>query len=207
MAELVLCDISTSNPNVFFELGVRTAVDKPVCVVRDRLTDSIPFDTRLINVHTYDPSLAPWLLDREIDALAEHLTVSAERSKGRNTLWRYFGLTTRAAFKEGESSLEEKVDLLMLQMQGLQTQERSINTAAVLAEASLEDQHVFLEEMNKTMRSSEGGRFVRFSFNPGHIIGIYEGNLPEYAKIRASILATSIGQALYLYRADQQKQG
>lgn len=206
MAELVLCDISTSNPNVFFELGIRTAVDKPVCVVKDRLTDSIPFDTSIINVHTYDPSLAPWLLEGEIDALAEHLKASAERSDGRNTLWRYFGLTTRAAFKEGESSLEEKVDFLLLQMQGLQTQERSIGTAAVVAKASLEDQHKFLEEVNKIMRR-EGGRFVGFRFEEGHVIGTYEGNLSQYARDRASILATSIGQALYLYKVDQQKEG
>jgi len=29
--DLILCDMSTLNPNVFFELGIRTAVDKPVC--------------------------------------------------------------------------------------------------------------------------------------------------------------------------------
>ena len=29
-ADHVLCDISTLNPNVFFELGIRTAVEKPV---------------------------------------------------------------------------------------------------------------------------------------------------------------------------------
>jgi hypothetical protein len=29
-ADVVLCDISTLNANVFFELGIRTAIDKPV---------------------------------------------------------------------------------------------------------------------------------------------------------------------------------
>jgi hypothetical protein len=120
--DLVLCDISTLNPNVFFELGIRTAVDKPVCIVKDSFTDRIPFDTSILNVHTYDPSLAPWLLENQINLLAEHLTASAQRSDNRNTLWRYFGLTTRAAFKEGESSLEEKVDLVLLQLQGLGVQ-------------------------------------------------------------------------------------
>src|ERR1035441_5058521 len=40
-AELVLCDISTLNPNVFFELGVRTALNNPVCYVKDDATARI----------------------------------------------------------------------------------------------------------------------------------------------------------------------
>ncbi len=40
-SDLVLCDISILNPNVFFELGVRTALNKPVCLVRDQLTADI----------------------------------------------------------------------------------------------------------------------------------------------------------------------
>jgi hypothetical protein len=124
-ADLVLCDISTLNPNVFFELGVRTAVDRPICVVKDALTDRIPFDTSIINVHTYEQSLSAWHMDKQLDALVEHLRVSAQRSEGRNALWRYFGLTTRAEFKEGGSTLEEKVDLVLLQLQGLESEARS----------------------------------------------------------------------------------
>jgi hypothetical protein len=124
-ADLVLCDISTLNPNVFFELGVRTAVDRPICVVKDALTERIPFDTSIINVHTYEPSLSAWHMDKQLNALVEHLRVSAQRSEGRNALWRYFGLTTRAAFKEGGSTLEEKVDLVLLQLQGLESEARS----------------------------------------------------------------------------------
>lgn len=30
-AALVLCDMSGLNPNVFFELGIRTAMNKPIC--------------------------------------------------------------------------------------------------------------------------------------------------------------------------------
>src|SRR4051794_9993007 len=43
-SDLVLCDISTLNPNVFFEFGIRTALDKPVCLVADSATVHIPFD-------------------------------------------------------------------------------------------------------------------------------------------------------------------
>src|SRR5690348_13500864 len=54
--DLVLCDISTLNPNVFFELGIRTSLDRPAALVRDNFTIQIPFDTGSINTHTYDAS-------------------------------------------------------------------------------------------------------------------------------------------------------
>jgi hypothetical protein len=31
----VVCDISSLNPNVMLELGIRTALNKPVIIVRD----------------------------------------------------------------------------------------------------------------------------------------------------------------------------
>jgi len=50
-ADLVLCDMSSLNPNVFFEFGIRTSLNKPVCVVKDDLTKKVPFDTGIINHH------------------------------------------------------------------------------------------------------------------------------------------------------------
>jgi len=35
-ADLVLCDMSCLNPNVFFEFGIRTSLNKPVSVVKMR---------------------------------------------------------------------------------------------------------------------------------------------------------------------------
>jgi len=71
--DLILCDMSTLNPNVFFELGIRTAVDKPVCMVVDDLTEKIPFDTSIINYHKYKSSLATWTIEGEVEALSQHL--------------------------------------------------------------------------------------------------------------------------------------
>jgi hypothetical protein len=115
-SELVLCDISCINPNVFFELGIRTAVDRPVALVRDNFTTDIPFDTGIVNFHTYNASLAPWLLPTEMEKLSSHVKESYERSEGRNPLWRYFGLTTRGAFKPEESPMEAKIDLVLHQL-------------------------------------------------------------------------------------------
>lgn len=224
-ADLVLCDISTLNPNVFFELGIRTAVDKPVCIVKDTVTEQIPFDTSIINVHTYEPSLAPWLLEDQVSAMAEHLTASAQRSDSRNTLWRYFGLTTRAAFREGESSLEEKVDLLLLQLSGSELQssqprpsstlaafrrnvtpeaERNIAAAAERS-ISVNAQMEFIDEANKI------GRHARISesrFQGNAIIASYIGSkFSEEERAQLEEVANRYGLRLYLYSKGQMPGG
>lgn len=90
-ADLVVADLSSLNPNVFFELGIRTALDRPVALVRDDRTADMPFDTQPINCYVYRSGMAVWDIAEEIAGLATHLAESARRSGGRNNLWRYFG--------------------------------------------------------------------------------------------------------------------
>ena len=69
-SDLVLCDMSTKNPNVFFELGIRTALNKPICLVKDPFLKKVPFDTAPINYHEYSPDFRKWILEGEIERLA-----------------------------------------------------------------------------------------------------------------------------------------
>jgi hypothetical protein len=127
--ELVLCDISALNPNVFFELGIRTALNKPVVIVRDSLTRAIPFDTASINTHTYDVSLRAWLIESEVDKLATHITVTAAKSEGQNPLWRFFGIQQTAQPAQIENPTEAKLDLLIAEISDLKrASERSPST-------------------------------------------------------------------------------
>lgn len=115
-AELVLCDISSLNPNVFFELGCRTALNKPVCYVMDDLTRAIPFDTGIINHHTYDHTLVPWKLEQEIEQLSAHVRASAERSEGKNKLWEYFGLQSMARASKADGDQQDRLELLLMEV-------------------------------------------------------------------------------------------
>lgn len=54
--EIVVCDVSSKNPNVMFELGMRLAFDKPVIIIKDDKT-SYTFDTGVIEHITYPSSL------------------------------------------------------------------------------------------------------------------------------------------------------
>jgi hypothetical protein len=112
-AYLVLCDMSILNPNVFFEFGIRTALDKPVALVIDDKTDRIPFDTSIINYHQYDSSLRGWLIKDEINALANHLKHTLDKGSDKNALWKYFGVAQIGAFNPENTTVEDKLDLIL----------------------------------------------------------------------------------------------
>jgi len=120
-AEIVLCDMSSLNANVFFELGIRTAIGKPVCVVKDEVTAKVPFDMTVVNYHTYGSSLASWTLNKEIEALAAHLKSCLELSAGENLLWKYFSLSQRANLTPPTQKDEthDRLQLISAQIEGL----------------------------------------------------------------------------------------
>ncbi|MBK8127665.1 MAG: hypothetical protein IPK53_01635 [bacterium] len=111
-SDLVLCDISILNPNVFFELGVRTALNKPVCLLRDSLTENIPFDTGMINHYTYDAALFSWKKEGDINLLKEHILESVKRSGAENSLWKYLGMRLHTQSSGPPLSVEEKIEYL-----------------------------------------------------------------------------------------------
>ena len=125
-ADLVLCDMSSLNPNVFFELGIRTALDRPVVLVRDSATPKLPFDINAINTHTYEVSLDPWVLNIEIPRLADHIKAATkDATKIGNSMWRYFGLTKRASPSEAaDNPIEAKVDIILQELEKSQMRER-----------------------------------------------------------------------------------
>ena len=74
-ADLVLCDMSCLNPNVFFEFGIRTSLNKPVSVVKDEVTKKVPFDTANLNYQEYKSTLNPWELGAEISKLEQNISI------------------------------------------------------------------------------------------------------------------------------------
>lgn len=53
--DMAICDLSSRNPNVLYELGIRHAFDKPVVLINDDKTERI-FDIQGISTVTYRPS-------------------------------------------------------------------------------------------------------------------------------------------------------
>lgn len=111
-SDLVLCDMSTRNANVFFELGIRTALNKPVCLVKDEHLAQAPFDTTLINHHTYRSPLALWTIREDVAVLSRHIAKSMVDGSSHNNLWSYFGLATSSRLIS-DASANEKLSLIV----------------------------------------------------------------------------------------------
>jgi DNA-binding CsgD family transcriptional regulator len=112
-SDLVLCDMSILNSNVFFEFGIRCALDKPVALVKDDKTETVPFDTGIINFHPYK-SVPKWGdSDEEINLLSEHIKDSYNKSNGHNALWKYFGVNQTGAFNPGSVTESDKLDFII----------------------------------------------------------------------------------------------
>lgn len=109
--------MSSLNPNVFFELGIRTALNRPVCMVKDDVTQTVPFDTGVVNYHSYLSSLAPWTLDEEIQKLRDHITESISRSESINKLWKHFGITNVAKEYKQEPGANPELEYIITQLE------------------------------------------------------------------------------------------
>jgi hypothetical protein len=81
-ADLVIVDLTEHNPNVLFELGMRIAFNKPVCLIRAKGTAPIFDIDHMLRVFDYNPSLWASTLLTDVPALSEFI---AETWKNKDT--------------------------------------------------------------------------------------------------------------------------
>ncbi len=75
-ADVLVAELTTKNPNVFYELGLAHALEKPVVLVSSNQED-VPFDLRHIRVILYDQTDPFWgqkLVNKLADNIQSALT-------------------------------------------------------------------------------------------------------------------------------------
>jgi hypothetical protein len=70
-SKVLVAELTTRNPNVFYELGLAHALDKPVVLVSSNEED-VPFDLKHIRVIYYDVT-DPFWGQKLIDKVAENI--------------------------------------------------------------------------------------------------------------------------------------
>ncbi|HUX65048.1 hypothetical protein [Sulfuricella sp.] len=81
-ADLVIVDLTEHNPNVLFELGMRIAFDKPVCLIRAKGTAAIFDIDHMLRVYDYNPCMWPSTLEIDVPALTEHIAETWKNKDG-----------------------------------------------------------------------------------------------------------------------------
>lgn len=198
-APLVLCDMSILNPNVFFELGIRTALNKPVCMVKDNETPVVPFDNNMINHHTYRCKLTAKELKTEIPNLTKHIRESIKTSNGGNVMWKYFGLSTAARPAEVAEGDDAKIDYL-IKMVEAQRQSENLAVHATDSAPATDDEVDFLVDRLRRVATVSGVELGEWGYNPStrelHIQHV-EGDLSETVRRRLINSARSRGWSLH----------
>ena len=98
---MAICDLSTRNPNVLFELGVRQAFDMPVVIVQQEGTERI-FDVSILRAIEYKPSLRYRDVLEKQKEIAEALIATRERKTNSvNSLVSLLSLAPASLKSEG----------------------------------------------------------------------------------------------------------
>ncbi|MEB8434350.1 hypothetical protein OO007_19080 [Cocleimonas sp. KMM 6892] len=132
---IVVCDVSSKNANVMFELGMRLAFDKPTIIVKDDKT-SYSFDTSSIEHIEYPRDLRFSSIVDFKSKLSEKIKATIKKSKedpNHTTFLKHFGEFKVAKLDKKEVSGEEfiidEIKGLKLSMQRLESNIRNANNS------------------------------------------------------------------------------
>ncbi|MEK6284763.1 MAG: hypothetical protein AABO57_03390 [Acidobacteriota bacterium] len=122
---MALCDLSSRNPNVLFELGLRQAFDQPVVLVREIGTDDI-FDIGPLRYTEYHKERIyhEVLEDREKIAIAIGATREAfESGQGVNSIIRLLSLSQPASLADlQEADRDPLLQIIRAEMSELRSE-------------------------------------------------------------------------------------
>lgn len=106
--DMAVCDLSSRNPNVLYELGMRQAFDKPVVLIQDDFTERI-FDISVINTITYERVL---LYDKVLETQESiRKSIIATAKANTNSIVRYAN-ATKADSTISDDRYDKNSDLL-----------------------------------------------------------------------------------------------
>lgn len=111
--DIIICDVSSRNPNVMFELGMRIAFDKPVIIIKDDITDYC-FDSGTIEHIAYPKDLRHGVINKFQAKLADKIKFTYEKyiqhfQPGTSPILKNFGSFDKRDVQLDELSANEKL--------------------------------------------------------------------------------------------------
>lgn len=181
-APIAICDLSTRNPNVLFELGIRQAFDKPVVLIQEKGTPKI-FDIAPLRYLEYSKEMKYHDVLKSQKELTDSIlaTKAAEGDSGNiNSIVKLMALSSPASIPNLDGSNKEMLALDVVQsqmidmrkmmeilmMEGRRSPNRRGSIAAVeyerisaklekLENSKIKDLDITREEYHRLMRETE----------------------------------------------------
>lgn len=115
-SDMAICDMSSRNPNVFYELGMRQAFNMRTVLIRDNST-TIPFDIQDLRALEYDKNLRIDNIQTSIEEIATTIKETEMMEPNEvNSLISLIGIQTAKVSKDIEMSPEVSVLLKELRV-------------------------------------------------------------------------------------------
>lgn len=125
-SDVIICDLSNQNPNVFFELGVRMTFRKPCILIIDNETKA-PFDISSIKYLKYPRSLHKYDLEKELEIPLRRMVISSYEDYISNKKVSFSPLFTEIKLEPNEVRLDSKelnkIDLIYEMLASYQNRE------------------------------------------------------------------------------------
>lgn len=113
-SDLVLCDLSSKNPNVLYELGIRQAFNKKVVLIKDKKTGRI-FDIQGFRTIDYDENLRIDEVQKSISSISSTLKETFESEDGEiNSFLQLLSLKPASLNEQIEISPESSIIMDLL---------------------------------------------------------------------------------------------
>ncbi|ASS75749.1 hypothetical protein CIG75_12655 [Tumebacillus algifaecis] len=175
-ADLVVCDLSSKNPNVMYELGIRQAFNLPVVLLKDTSTDRI-FDISSLRDVGYDESLRIDTVQAAVVALSESIRETwVNRDTDTHSLIRLLGID--AATLPEKTQIGADTRLILEELSALRSTIN--NSSKPIGATRMNASRTVLENLddsftkNKIMqiKNSVGSNVIHPHFGFGRIIGL-----------------------------------
>ena len=119
-APMAICDLSSKNPNVLFELGLRQAFDKPVVLIQEKGSERI-FDVSILRAYDYCKELKYNEVLEDQEAISRMLKGTEKAfvtGEGYNSVIKLLSITQKAEIKSIDDPNEQfKMHLYQLSSQ------------------------------------------------------------------------------------------
>jgi hypothetical protein len=151
-ADLVVCDVSSANANVFLELGWALRADKRFVLIKDDLAD-IHFDLNQFYTYTYNHRLKPSDVREGIVRLSEVIGRTLDDKEQNYSIVRKVGLDVRAAEVSTPGNLE--VGLLRQVLAEIRAIRPMTRTAPSVARGPRQRVVIFWHDVGLTFDNAE----------------------------------------------------
>ncbi len=126
---MAICDLSSRNPNVLFELGLRQAFDKPVVLIQEEDTPQI-FDITLLRVVDYRQGFIYHQVIEDQNSIAEAIKSTkeaTENKEGVNSLVKLLSLSKASTNEIQQTENNPMLQIVLAEMDAMRQELRRVS--------------------------------------------------------------------------------